>query len=101
MDNNAPTPALSREQFEFMLSGIETQQMTALEAARGLSALTASARDVARQRRMNQMVENAIIQLEELTNITVAASRHEEVNHIPLPPLVNHRQTMLNFDNSR
>ena len=92
---------ISREQFEFMLTGIETQYSTAAEAAQGLCVFTATARDIARQRRMNQMVENAIIQLEELTNITVACSRCEEVGKIPFPPRPNHRQTMLNFDNHR
>jgi len=97
-----PEPAaLTREQFDFMLAGIETQYQTAFEAAKGLSVFSCDARDIARQRRMNQMVENAIIQLEELTNITVACTRNETVNAVPFPPKPNRQQTILNFDNKR
>ena len=92
---------IPREQFEFMLCGIETNSAIALEAASGLSISTCYARDIARQRRMNQMVENGIIQLEELSNIRVACTRHEAINSIPYPPRINHQQTMLNYDNRR
>jgi len=94
-------PTLTREQFDFMLAGIETQYQVAFEAAKGLSIFSCTARDIARQRRMNQMVENAIIQLEEMTNITVACTRNETVNSVPFPPRPDRRQTMLNFDNKR
>lgn len=97
-----PEPAaLTREQLDFMLAGIETQYQTAFEAAKGLSVFSCDARDIARQRRMNQMVENAIIQLEELTNVTVACTRNETVNAVPFPPCPNRKQTMMNFDNKR
>jgi len=94
-------PQITREQFDFMLAGIETQYQVAFEAAKGLSIFDCTARDIARQRRMNQMVENAIIQLEEITNITVACTRNETVNAVPFPPKTNRTQTMLNFENRR
>ena len=92
---------ISREQFEFLLAGIETNYAVAFEAAKGLSIFNCSARDIARQRRMNQMVENGIIQLEELSNITVACTRNETVNKVPFPPKIDRRQTLLNLENKR
>lgn len=87
--------------FEFILEGAITQEQVAREAAKGLSVFASSARDNARQRRMNQMVENAIIQIEEMTNVTVACIRNETINGIPFPPHIDKRQTMLNFRNRR
>ncbi len=103
MPSNSPVdnPTLTRDQFEFILAGVETNYQAAFEAAKGLAILKCDARDIARQRRMNQMVENGIIQLEELTNVTVACTRNETTNSIPFPPRINHVQTMLNFDNKR
>ena len=97
------TLTISRDQFEFLLAGIESNYALAFEAAKGLNAnrLTATARDIARQRRMNQMVENGIIQLEELTNITVAVSREETIGRIPFPPHIDRRLTLINFENQR
>ena len=93
--------AMTREQFEFMLCGIESNMALAWEAAKGLNVYKCDARDIARQRRMNIMVENAIIQLEEMTNVTVATSRVETAGHIPFPPRIHHQTTMVNFDNHR
>lgn len=93
--------AITREQFEFLLAGIETNYAIAFEAAKGLSIYTCTARDIARQRRMNQMVENGIIQLEEMSNVTVACARSEIANNVPFPPRIDHRQTLINFENKR
>ena len=92
---------ITLEQFDFLLAGIETNFQVAFEAAKGLSVFDCSARDIARQRRMNQMVENGIIQLEELSNITIACTRNETINSVPFPPRINRQQTLLNFRNSR
>ena len=94
-------PKLTREQFEFMLTGIESNYSLAFEAAFGLDVYKCDARDIARQRRMNMMVETAICQLEEMSNITVETSREESSGKIPFPPRINHKLTMLNFDNHR
>jgi len=97
----AQVPRLTREQFELRLVNIETCYALAFESAKAMSHISSSARDIARQRRMNMMLETQICLLEEETNVTVAVSRNECVGDIPFPPRVNHQITMLNFDNDR
>jgi len=94
-------PMLTREQFELRVINIETCYALAFESAKAMSVIDANARDIARQRRMNMMIETQICILEEETNITIAVSREERVGNIPFPPKVNHQQTMLNFANAR
>lgn len=101
MENNAPEIKLTEEQFEYMLAGVVSNEKLALEAAKGLSVFSCNARDIARQMRMNQMVENQIISLMEMTNTTVAYTQSQSVNQVPFPPHINTAQTLLNFRNSR
>lgn len=97
----AKVPMLTREQFELRLINIETNYQLAFESAKAMDYLTKSARDLARQRRMNMMVELQIAALEDETNITVNVDREEHNCQVPFPPRINHNQTMLNFDNKR
>ena len=90
---------LSQVAFESLLECAITNAQTAFEAAKNLNFFRCEARDIARQRRMNQMVENQIINIEEMFNIVVAACRNEEVNHVPFPPRINRELTMRNFRN--
>lgn len=92
---------MPREQFELRVVNIETIYAIAFESARTMDTVGCSARDIAKQRRMNMMVETMICQLEEETNLTVAVERNERIGNIPFPPRVNHTQTMLNWDNNR
>lgn len=94
-------PMLTREQFELRLLNIETSYQLAFESAKAMDYISASARDVARQRRMNMMVESMICALEDETNVTVNVDRTERNCQVPFPPKVDHRQTMTNFDNAR
>lgn len=92
---------MTREQFELRVVNIETCYGIAFESAKTMDVLGSSARDLAKQRRMNMMVETMICQLEEETNVTVAVHRNEEAGKIPFPPRVNHSITMTNWDNRR
>lgn len=87
--------------FDYLLATVEESAAMAFTAAKGIDILKSEPRDIARQRRMNQMVENGIVMLEELFNITVACTRSEQVNTVPFPPSINRRQTLLNFANKR
>lgn len=93
---NLPPPI-----FDYILSTAETIEAMAREAAKGISVFDCSARDVARQRRMNNMVDHMVIMIEELANVTVACSRNEDINSVPFPPRINRQQTLLNFKNKR
>lgn len=92
---------MTREQFELRVVNIETIFHIAFESAKTMKVYGNSARDVAKQRRMNMMVDQMICQLEEETNITVATTRIEDIGRVPFPPRVNRLQTMLNWDNNR
>ena len=94
-------PMLTDAQFELRLLNIESAYQLAFESAKAMSVIGSSARDVARQRRMNMMVENMICALEDETNITVAVRREERIGNIPFPPVVDHTQSMLNYENKR
>lgn len=87
--------------FDYILATVESNAVMAFAAAKGLSVFSCEARDIARQRRMNQMVEIGIIMIEEMFNTTVACSRSEEVNAVPYPPQISRTQTLLNFRNKR
>lgn len=91
--------ATNRERFEFLLEGAITNAQIAFEAAKGLSFFNCQARDIARQRRMNQMVDNQIIQIEEMFNIVVACTRTDSVNQVPFPPMIKREITLRNFQN--
>ena len=95
------TAKMTREQFELRVVNIETIYAIAFESAKTMDTVGCSARDIAKQRRMNMMVETMVCQLEEETNITVAVDRNEKVGNIHFPPHINHTQTMLNWDNNR
>ena len=101
MPSNPPVdnPTLTRDQFEFILAGVETNYQAAFEAAKGLAILKCDARDIARQRRMNQMVENQVIQLEEMFNIVIAVERTESRNRVPFPPRVIRDISIRNYRN--
>jgi len=94
-------PRMTREQFELRIVNIETSYQMAYEAAKALDYLKCDARDLARQRRMNMMIDSQICMLEDETNVTVATRRMESVGSVPYPPAIEHTQTMLNFDNNR
>lgn len=101
MATDAPELKLTEEQFDYMLSGVVANEKLAFEAAKGLSIFSCCARDIARQMRMNQMVENQIISLMEMTNTTIAYTQSQSVNQIPFPPHVNVAQSLINFRNHR
>lgn len=88
-----------REVFESMLECAITNTQMAFEAAKGLNFFGCNARDIARQRRMNQMAENQVIAIEEMFNIVVALDRVEEHNKIPFPPRINREITLRNYRN--
>lgn len=92
---------VSEPLFDYLLATVEESAAMAFTAAKGIDILKSEPRDIARQRRMNQMVENGIVMLEELFNVTVACVRSERVNAVPFPPSIDRRQTLLNFQNRR
>jgi len=94
----AKVPPLTREQFELRLVNIETCYALAFENAKAMDYLSATARDHARQRRINMMVESMICALEDESNVALHVWREEKYSHIPFPPKVNHEQTMIAFD---
>ena len=98
--NDRDSVVHDRGVFESLLNNAMTNAQLAFESARGLSILSCTARDIARQRRMNQMVENQIIQIEEMFNVFVACTRTDEINHVPMPPSINRERTLINFDTS-
>ena len=94
-DANIPNRAV----FESLLECAITNSQTAFEAAKNLDFFKCEARDIARQRRMNQMVENQVITIEEMFNIVVACDRTEQRNRVPFPPRINREITLRNFQN--
>lgn len=98
---DAFTGDLPEPLFDYILASVEVNAVMAFASAKGIDIFKAQPREIARQRRMNQMVEAGVIMLEEMFNVTVACSRSEEVNKIPFPPKINREQTLLNFRNKR
>lgn len=93
---------MTLDQFEVRLASIEAQYAIAFESAKTIATYGASAEVVAKQRRMNMMVELMILQLEEESGITVAVHRGEEnVNQVPFPPRINRLQSVLSWQNNR